>query len=394
MRRQQSNPYLVAGDKVHKLQHLTGIFKEDQLQKFIFSYYQSIPIDEIEPAFGPLIPVCRELPTNAGPIDAVFINHLGLPTLVECKLWENPEARRKVVGQILDYAKELSQWSYDDLQTAASKAQGVSERSLYELISHDDNAVDERDFVDNVSRNLRRGRFLLLIIGDGIRENVEQITDFLQKYAHLNFSLALVELGIFKLPNQNSDDCLIIQPRLVAQTIEIVRAVLRIEDGQIISDAPIEATAAVSPKRIKISEQVFFETLKADATTKAQLKAFFEKAQDIGLYVEPGSNSMILKSSLFGTNFGVINANGYFYNCAIVSTADAMGQPQIGEEYLNRLAELLNEGIVKQGKNRFDWTVKVKSGKGDRYATVAEVMAVQDKWLEVIQKTLAEISKQ
>ncbi len=34
--------------------------------------------------------------------------------LVEAKLWRNPEARRKVIGQILDYAKELSRWNYED----------------------------------------------------------------------------------------------------------------------------------------------------------------------------------------------------------------------------------------------------------------------------------------
>ena len=61
--------------------------------------------------------------------------------------------------------------------------------------------MDERDFIDSVSRNLRRGRFLLLIVGDGIRESVEHIVDFLQEYAHLNFGLALVEFGIFRLPD-------------------------------------------------------------------------------------------------------------------------------------------------------------------------------------------------
>jgi len=28
-------------------------------------------------------------------------------TIGECKLWRNPEARRKAVGQVLDYAKDL-----------------------------------------------------------------------------------------------------------------------------------------------------------------------------------------------------------------------------------------------------------------------------------------------
>ena len=84
------------------------------MQKFIFEHHQALPIGEIEPAFGPLIPVCRELPTEVGPIDLLFINPTGLLTLVECKLWKNPQARREVVGQILDYATEMSRWSYSN----------------------------------------------------------------------------------------------------------------------------------------------------------------------------------------------------------------------------------------------------------------------------------------
>jgi hypothetical protein len=48
--------------------------------------------------------------TPAGPLDALFINRHGALGLVKCKLWRNPQARREVVGQILDYAKELARW--------------------------------------------------------------------------------------------------------------------------------------------------------------------------------------------------------------------------------------------------------------------------------------------
>jgi hypothetical protein len=47
----------------------------------------------------------------------------------------------------------------------------------------------------------------------------------------------------------------------------------------------------------------------------------------------------------------------------------------------------------RPAKDRFSWTVKIKEKKGDRYASVAEVLAIQDKWLEVIQNTLDKIAK-
>ena len=135
MNRQHKAPYLVTEKQFNKLLPAIGAFSEGWLQNFIFTHHRTLPIDEVEPAFGPLIPVCRELRTKAGPVDLLFINHNGLLTLVECKLWKNPEARREVVGQILDYAKELSQWSYTDLETAVGGARNIVQPKLHKLVS-------------------------------------------------------------------------------------------------------------------------------------------------------------------------------------------------------------------------------------------------------------------
>lgn len=63
-------------------------------------------------------------------------------------------------------------------------------RSLYEAVSAKAE-IDEASFHDAVSRNLRFGRFLLLIVGHGIREEVESMTEFLQQYAGFHFTLAI-----------------------------------------------------------------------------------------------------------------------------------------------------------------------------------------------------------
>jgi hypothetical protein len=73
------------------------------LRDTLFRNPEIIPTDDIDPAFGPLVPLCKELRTDAGRIDAVFINERGRLTIVECKLWKNPQARREVVAQTLDY---------------------------------------------------------------------------------------------------------------------------------------------------------------------------------------------------------------------------------------------------------------------------------------------------
>ena len=67
-----------------------------------------LPVGEIDPAIGPLVLIARELNVpEVDRIDAFLADGRGHQVIVECKLWRNPQARREVVGQILDYARAL-----------------------------------------------------------------------------------------------------------------------------------------------------------------------------------------------------------------------------------------------------------------------------------------------
>ena len=190
-------------------------------------YPATLPIAEIDPIFVGAIPICRELSTSAGPIDNFLVTPTGMPVLVECKLWRNPQARREVVGQILDYAKELSRWSSSDLQREVARRLGRSGDALLECVRAIDPTVDEAQFHDSLTANLRRGRFLLLIVGDGIREGVETIAEYIQEHAGLHFTLGLVELPIYLMP----DGRRLITPRVLLRTTVITRTVVAVPDG-------------------------------------------------------------------------------------------------------------------------------------------------------------------
>jgi len=49
-----------------------------------------------------------ELPTAAGALDNLWITPEGGIVLGECKLFRNPEARRQVIVQALDYARAIA----------------------------------------------------------------------------------------------------------------------------------------------------------------------------------------------------------------------------------------------------------------------------------------------
>jgi hypothetical protein len=86
------------------------------IQALVHEHPACLSIAEIDAMFSRPVPICIELNTPADPIDNFMVTPSGLPVLVECKLCRNLEARREVVSQILDYAKELSRWSSSDVQ--------------------------------------------------------------------------------------------------------------------------------------------------------------------------------------------------------------------------------------------------------------------------------------
>ena len=239
----------------------TGAYNEDWLQDLLYKHPQSLPITEINPSFAGLVPICRELLTPAGPLDVLYATREGRLVVLEAKLWRNPEARRKVIGQILDYAKELSHWSYETLDAAIRAAvrrdQGTA-KSLFEVVSEQHGELDEAQFIDAVSRNLRRGELLLLIAGDGIRENVGAITNFIEDHGTLHFTFGLIEMAIYQMPNGMH----LVQPRVLARSEVIRRIVVDVRGGELAEpnlDSPEDESETMprpdlEQQRLKFSE--------------------------------------------------------------------------------------------------------------------------------------------
>lgn len=251
MSRQHTPPVIIGTDGARHVLRPVGLGGDDdfrvseaEIQRLVELHPECLPIREIDPIFNGAISICTELNTQAGAIDNFLITPSGLPLLVECKLWRNPESRREVVGQIIDYAKELSRWTISDLQREVSK-RIENEDSLISRVRRHFPQVDEIAFNDAVTLNLRLGRFLLLIVGDGIREGVEAITEYVQRHSGLHFTLGLIELPMFICP----DGARLVAPRVVARTSLITRTVVAVpEHYQVLAeDAAAGADVEIDP---------------------------------------------------------------------------------------------------------------------------------------------------
>ena len=228
---------------------------EARLQETLFAYPELLPIRDLDPSFGPLTPLCRELRTEAGRVDNLYINGHGRLTFLECKLWKNPEARREVVAQILDYARAIRRWSYSDLQRQVAMATGMQGNAPFELAKRSNPGLVEHVFIDATAAALRHGRFMLIIAGDGIREDVGALAELINRNAASGFALGLVEVALYGLP----DGAIAVQPRIVARTTNIERTVVVLRDPKgepVAGDAEEELSAPIRTETVatKVSE--------------------------------------------------------------------------------------------------------------------------------------------
>ncbi len=393
--RRYTRPILLAGDGAAP-QRFSPVgfesgkdsFSEDWLQRLLFEQPDILPIEQIEPAFSDAAPVCREMPTPAGPIDLVLVTETGSPVLVETKLWRNPEARRDAIIQILDYGKEVSGWTAEQFDDAVKRARQDRRRS-FDVLSDYFDEPDEPSYYDGLSRCLKDGRFLLLIVGDGIRDGVENIVHFLQAQVGLRLAFGLIELGIYRVPALPK--AILIQPYVLAKTVEIVRAVVQREQADIRVSEPERASTA-RPK--SLTEDSFFEALaQSDGALPARLKKFFGNCEELlGLYVTVSKASLILHwmdDTVGKVNFGTFFPDGTLRTNYICHSAEVAGGIEIGETYLKSLAKWCDGATVRKAGNSWTWKV-VKDG---RDPSVAPFLDHADDWVELIETTMNRFRK-
>ena len=388
-------------------------FDESALQDLLFAHPTLIPVGDIEPLFEGLRPLARELPVGGGFLDLIFMNGEGYLTLVETKLWRNPEARRTVVAQIIDYASHLSTWTYDELcqaVLASRKASrnndaGVSSDPLVDLASDGDDDMDEREFVDCMNRNLRLGRFVLLIVGDGIHEGVEKMADFLNQTPQLQFTLGLVEMGCYSLNDKAQPADFFVQPRIVARTREVTRAVVEIKTTVQPDEIHVSVPSA-PPKaqsgRTNITESAFLEQLSQSSSPEVVTFAqwVLEQAPAHDLTIEWGEAGPLLKYEDAETGhfftFGQLSRRGLLSSTQRLSRRcqKLRLDASIYQDYLDQVAAL----IPGATRHRFrapsgnEWEQLATSDSPNKgNPPLATLVTHGPEWFEIIDATVRKI---
>jgi hypothetical protein len=145
---------------------------EAELQKMLYESPELIPINNDED----VAVFIREAGLRgSGSTDLLGVDSQGNILIVETKLSKNQEARRKVVGQILEYASFLWRMSFDDFDELFVRRR---DKSVLALLAEQKPEILSDVIRETVKRNLSQGKFQLLIAVDQINDELERIISY------------------------------------------------------------------------------------------------------------------------------------------------------------------------------------------------------------------------
>ncbi len=385
-------------------------YDEDWLQDLIFRHPELLPCETLDPSFEGMVAVAREFETGSGPVDVVLLNERGRVALVECKLWSNPEARRTVVAQVVDYAAAMSGWSTGRFEETLGKAKCKASETIREVFEDRGGTFDETSFLDGLADSLSRGRFLLLVVGDGIRRQVQDLANAVGSNPQLGFHLALIEIGLYRADGE-SDAPLVVVPEVVTKTREVTRAVVEVR--VIGADAEVEASVPGDDdpdpyKRSPITESVFFERLSSTTNQKTEelARQILAQAGEYDLRIQWMEAGPVLKyddehTGKFFT-FGQLSHVGELTNLSRLSERVLeLGLPErIYTNYLDEIIALLPAAhrdtvISKSGRyERDEIIVEDLPGVSVGNIPLHQLVGSVEQWFQAIQHTISSIREE
>jgi hypothetical protein len=154
----------------------------------------------------------REFSTDAGIIDVLLVSETGRVAIVETKLSYNPEKRRSVLAQVLEYAVSLPQSSVEDLPELPEepRSAGVT--------------------LERIEQRIHQGDFLLVIAGDQLDARAVRLgRSLLGDHLVNEWELALVEVGVFERMDDGPGPKHLIVPHLRGVIEHELRQIVKVE---------------------------------------------------------------------------------------------------------------------------------------------------------------------
>lgn len=199
--------YILDGDNLQPMEEQRFAL-EDDLQKLLAEHPHLLDGEQVSPG-NPRrwLLIKREMGVPAAAseaaqfsLDHLLVDQDAIPTLVEVKRGSNTQIRREVVGQMLDYAANASQfWTLEDLRRSFEETwKDAADEQLRELLQPEDEVPDADAFWGAVATNLAAKRMRLLFVADAIPIELARIVEFLNAQFRDNIEALAVEVKQFR----------------------------------------------------------------------------------------------------------------------------------------------------------------------------------------------------
>ncbi len=313
----------------------------------------------------------REFVVETGRIDVLLLSSQGRVAVVETKLAHNPELRRRVLAQVLDYVTHLADKFYAEMPEIPEDANGEPVASR-----------------DDILESVMQGDMLVIIASDEIDSRAARLSrTILANNLVKQWDLALLDVALYRPLEQDTDDYLIVPHlRNVVQSElrQVVRVVVEGETPRArVEIHPISHdNNAFSTPRQKWDESRFFKRLKDNGVSDSILQLAVDlqnlarrypetmslswgtgktgsmtvKRNGYGLVEIYSSGDVRFRPDKFEGALGKEGAEKYLQGLeSLVPEAIKMGYPRVSADEVDRISPLLGnllQQIIEQVENR------------------------------------------
>ena len=371
--------YTSTGDGKLEALEETRFPTEDALQALIAEHPELLDGEQIRPGDARRwILVTREkgIAASAGEaarwsVDHLIIDQDAVPTLAEVKRGSNPEIRRTIVGQLLEYAAHASEtWTAEELRgmfERQSEARGCDAEAELATLLQPDGDPDVDGFWEAVSTNLAAKRLRLLFVADFIPDPLARVVEF------LNAQMPGIEVLAVEIKRFHGTSAQTLVPRVIGRTAAGTRGPgrsgQRLTRESFLDGFDDDAVRGVAERLLDAAVQSGAEIWYGNTnglSVRARCSVWPRPISIAWLYSQPGKGWMRTRDFSFGVAA---------YDHVLPEELQAMLERWVGEVSADGFAENVSSKGVKAWAVRYEEAVRHQDVLVERLRRIVSELA-------------------
>lgn len=154
-------------------------------------------ISKINKQESPLVIIGRELSVQSGAIDFLAVDIEGNLYIIETKLAQNPELRRTVIGQVLEYSSNLRDMPYDVFDKMCSRY--LKESLTVKMQKAFPQSPDAGRYGEILRQKLKEGGFSIIIVANNVNFEIQRLFNYIDEITAPRINFLVLEVNKYQL---------------------------------------------------------------------------------------------------------------------------------------------------------------------------------------------------